>query len=614
MAAKKTTKPKAMFKPYDADDVPDIMPFPELSYVATTKSEEIPVPKLNEHQRSWILDVGVRGADLLSLKGKAASELYDQIKTDAFDAKAFQHLLQPTDRAEETHLLALVTAWKQKQRAKKRSNVAADDGDASDEEEDESAIQKVISNKRNTENAKRKTEDHDAASTPTSTPTAEAAALLKLLGLVNSTGRDKFRVDRHDDIQEYSKTLPDAMNAGGKFRKAEALLWAKENQGPWEAAAASREDVDWEECQKLVASGLKHMVETLNASGKFLPFVATMTMAWIDEEGKLTGGAGSRAFPRTSLLAKASRNKIRNSCEAAWTPCIRGLKSRSKMLMETVKNFLVESYQAAFGSEDIPWAAVARVPNEYYDAEVTFTSTGLVQLMRTEWYDLATTLASVAGAGTSGFFRKAPAAHDDGDGEERGVNEAAADEARRVDAAKAEEARRAERAKADEAKAEEARRAEQAKADEAKAEEARRVEQAKADEAKAEEARRVEQAKADEAKAEEARRAEQAKAEEARLEQAKADEAQAQQARRAEQAKVEEARVEQAKADEAKAGEARRKGGRKRKADQLVPEDGGLEGYKYVEIEKSPAKRRRSSIDGTEEPMELELPELKSVD
>jgi hypothetical protein len=95
------------------------------------------VSKLNEHQQSWILDIGVRGIDLPSLKGKAATALYEKLKTDAFDAKAFQHTPQPTDRTEEARLPALVAAWKEKKLSKKKKNSAADEDDASDEEEDE---------------------------------------------------------------------------------------------------------------------------------------------------------------------------------------------------------------------------------------------------------------------------------------------------------------------------------------------------------------------------------------------------------------------------------------------------------------------------------------------
>lgn len=75
----------------------------------------------------------------------------------------------------------------------------------------------------------------------------EARALAKLLGLVAYTGRDKFRDDRHNEIHEYSQGLPGNMNAGGRFRKAEAILWAEEDQVEWNAAAASNEDVDWQE-------------------------------------------------------------------------------------------------------------------------------------------------------------------------------------------------------------------------------------------------------------------------------------------------------------------------------------------------------------------------------
>jgi hypothetical protein len=126
-----------MFKHYDAAQVPNIMPFPELAGVGTTKGEETTMPKLNEHQQSWILDIGICAIDLPSLKGKAATEFYEKVKTNAFDAKAFQHTQQPTDWAEEARLSRLVAAWKQKQCSKK-NNSAADDDDASDEEEDES--------------------------------------------------------------------------------------------------------------------------------------------------------------------------------------------------------------------------------------------------------------------------------------------------------------------------------------------------------------------------------------------------------------------------------------------------------------------------------------------
>jgi hypothetical protein len=143
--SKKQTK--EMFKPYDATAVPDSMPFPELALVSATKGQEIAVPKLNQHQRSWILDIALRSVDFGSLGSKtAATQFYDNVKTDAFDAKAFQHTVQPGDQVEEAGLSALVAHWKKQnpswnQKNKKKTTTnkksGGDDGDASEDEEDE---------------------------------------------------------------------------------------------------------------------------------------------------------------------------------------------------------------------------------------------------------------------------------------------------------------------------------------------------------------------------------------------------------------------------------------------------------------------------------------------
>lgn len=39
--------------------------------------------------------------------------------------------------------------------------------------------------------------------------------------------------------------------------------------------------------QQFVTGGVQHMVETLNAGGKFAPFLATMVMGWLDERNEL---------------------------------------------------------------------------------------------------------------------------------------------------------------------------------------------------------------------------------------------------------------------------------------------------------------------------------------
>ncbi|KAJ7782180.1 hypothetical protein B0H14DRAFT_2630825 [Mycena olivaceomarginata] len=471
-SSKKSSKPKEMFKPYDAARVPDVMPFPDLARVATSKGEEAAVPTLNEHQRSWILDVGIHNIDLPSLNGKAAIAVYDRVKNDAFDAEAFKHKAQPEDRAEEARLPALVAAWKQKHQ--QAPSTAADDADSSDEEEDDGrhatllrgyskagwrsrrsnimvtkqAIQKVISNKRSADSRKRKGKDAKAATsshatTPADKSAGEASALSKLLGLAAYTGRDKFRDDRHDVIYELSTTLP-GENAGGKFRKAEGILWAEEDQASWEEAAAVEENIDWVECQRLVPKGFKNMVGNLHDSRKFRPFIATMLMGWLDEDGHVQFEwaeavpddicVGQTFKELNSQLVKDTVVAMHTWAEKPLKEYLAGRESLSKtsrpifphnpeeldklapkVLLQTVTASLEESYGAAFGAGEIPWPAIASKLDEFYDAThyplgFGFASTGLAGLTWTQLYDLGNTLASVAGTGTSGFFRKAPAA------------------------------------------------------------------------------------------------------------------------------------------------------------------------------------------------------------
>ncbi|KAF8144579.1 hypothetical protein K438DRAFT_1782707 [Mycena galopus ATCC 62051] len=258
-------KDKTIYKSYDPDDAPEVMPFPELSHVVTTKSDQMAVPKLWEYQRMWIHDK-IRGVDLPALTKKAASELYDKVKEEAFESEAFQHKVGLGDVAEEARLPSLVAEWKQKQKTKKskktkdESAEATDNDNTADHEEDtdgrvgvlrgyplagwRAAIQKVISNKRTAGKNKHKATNDDAQ--PADSP-ADGTVLTKLLGITSYTGRDKFRDDRHDAIVDYSNTLTGDVNAGGKFRQAEALLWAQEDQASWEAAAAADEGVDWHE-------------------------------------------------------------------------------------------------------------------------------------------------------------------------------------------------------------------------------------------------------------------------------------------------------------------------------------------------------------------------------
>jgi hypothetical protein len=111
------------------------MPFPALVHVATTKTEETAVPKLNQHQRSWIFDIVLHGTDLAGLSRKAKAEFYEKVKSDAFEAKAFQHKAQLGDYEEEVCVPQLMATWKRENQKEKTTRVA-DDGDSSDDEED----------------------------------------------------------------------------------------------------------------------------------------------------------------------------------------------------------------------------------------------------------------------------------------------------------------------------------------------------------------------------------------------------------------------------------------------------------------------------------------------
>ncbi|KAJ7659372.1 hypothetical protein B0H17DRAFT_1212974 [Mycena rosella] len=409
MARTKNVRPKEMFKRYDPDSVPETIPFPELARVATTKGKEAAVPTLNEHQRSWILDVGVRDVDLPGLKGKAASHFYDRLKNNAFDAKAFLHKVQSQDRAEEAALPALVAAWKQKN--KKESSGTADDGDTSDQEADEGGraallrgyskagwrILSATSDRRDSRRRKAK-QDDAGGSTHAGGSTPEAPALSKLLGLAAYTGRDKFRDDRHNVIYELSTTLPGA-NAGGKFRKAEGLLWAKEDQVSWEAAAAVVEDIDWADDGWSRAEAVP---DDICVGQKFKQLNAQLVKdsvvamhAWAEKP--LTEYVATR-----EASVKDTRPIFPLSAEALddVTP---------KILTQTVTTFLAESYEAVFGAGDIPWAAIASAPDDFYDAAqppLRFTATGLAGLTRPQCYDLASTLVS----GTPVAFSNASAA------------------------------------------------------------------------------------------------------------------------------------------------------------------------------------------------------------
>ncbi|KAJ7046074.1 hypothetical protein C8F04DRAFT_1387739 [Mycena alexandri] len=207
---------------------------------------------------------------------------------------------------------------------------------------------------------------------------------------------------------------------------------------------------------------------------------------------------------------------------------------------QSITTFLMKSYEAVFGTDNIPWAAIASTPDQYYDTnkfDLLFDSDGLGKLKGAKWFTLGSALAMGAGEGTPGFFRKVPAVV--GEEEEEGATA----EAARVKEAEAEVAR------VKEAEAEAARVKQQQQM-----EEAARVKEAETEAAQVKEAE-AEAAWVKEAEAEVAR-VKEAEAEAARVKKQQVEEA----AARAKEAEVEAARAKGRK-------------GRKRKAeDELVPE------------------------------------------
>ncbi|KAK7050169.1 acid protease [Favolaschia claudopus] len=460
MPPTKEKKSKDNFDTYIEADVPPSMPFPSLAVVITTKNDEYAVPVLNNHQRAYLHDVALRDVDLLTGNKKENAETNEKIKTAALKSKAFQHVPQEGDETEERDLPALISAWKENeqkkkaQRKAKKNGVAIDTSDASatagddatPQDEDsrtnllrgyriigwEKAIQRVITNKRTAQTNQQRQPSSSSSNPP-------SRALTKLYRLAAYKGRDKFRDECHDRIFAHSQTIPGSSNPGGKFNKALAELWAKEDQAAWEAKVETgEENVNWAERQELVTEGFADMVETVNNSPQFRNFMAAMIMIWVDDDGKVsvecegrpTGLEMSKTFDQQEpevlkqltnafhrWAAKPLRDYIAARRPTASTPTQFFPLNASDLekgihlddLKSTVLRFLGESY-TAFGVEDIPWASIATDPAAYYDVTKFshgFPVSGPAEWKHGAWYEVAFSLAEIAGVDTDSiFFRK----------------------------------------------------------------------------------------------------------------------------------------------------------------------------------------------------------------
>ncbi|KAJ7783986.1 hypothetical protein DFH07DRAFT_764352 [Mycena maculata] len=297
----------------------------------------------------------------------------------------------------------------------------------------------------------------------TTASNTDAAMMSQLLGLATYTPHDKFRKDQHDEILTHAREIiPGPSNVGGKFRKAESVLWAGENQEMWKVALATEEqDVDWRERvlrpfvmsatetfsrrQTLIPAGFKHMVNTLHKTGKFRPFVAMMLMGWMRDNGTVEMECENRteAIPDRIQVrqdfATQFPSLVTQNLDAMYEWSKKPLKGIFviTVLARKVTHFLEDSFEFAFGSREIPWAAVSSEPNKYYDTTaftLPFTPGGPTSFTRQVWDALGSAFASKAGSGSTGFFRKLNEAAAEQELEDIATGEAEAEHIATVDA------------------------------------------------------------------------------------------------------------------------------------------------------------------------------------
>ncbi|KAJ7729990.1 hypothetical protein DFH07DRAFT_969310 [Mycena maculata] len=185
------------------------------------------------------------------------------------------------------------------------------------------------------------------------------------------------------------------------------------------------------------------MADNLHASRRFRPFVATMVMAWLNEDGKVIfeteAVPDDIGVPETfkklneSLVKKTldvmyvwAEEPLKEYLSTHEAPTRRvspvfplsmeDLDDRShKAIVQTLTDYLVASFDAAFDSREIPWEDIATEPEHYYDVtrfEFNFPLAEVADLSRAQVYELAAVLAAGAGTGTSGFFHApTPSSH-----------------------------------------------------------------------------------------------------------------------------------------------------------------------------------------------------------
>ncbi|KAJ7052975.1 hypothetical protein C8F01DRAFT_1261139 [Mycena amicta] len=642
--------PRGKKIPYDDKLVPASMPMPLLQSVVVNSAEQYGVPHISDIQRAFCKTV-FADYDMSAL----TEDDREGIKKKILDGKPFQHTpanveAEQEEEAEMAKLIAVNIAEELAKLEKKskavKSDASGDSGKSKGKDVDairsslrgfpiigwKRAIQKDMSNSKNNTKlktngkvAKAVTSDASPAAAASSVSLANAATTsrmsiadaMRVLGLVGYTARQKFTIERHDEIAALARTYEGA-NAGANVNRAAKELWDAADHDEWEAAkeAEIKEIAGGPaECMAMLLMALSNSLSVIQDSGRFPAFFATLQLGYIDD-GKMVFEIGE-AMPAASSILPGFKEKnekaykeylgrMHSWAEEGLQELVRTQSNGSAAteqpvfklstndidvmsaaeITDTVVDFLSASYDHVHKTYTIPWDEIIAEPSRFFDPDrlrLPFPLNDPTKLKGYERVQLATVLSEVAGPGTPNLFL-APSSGEDG-------------------AAAAQER---ERAGADRERVHQEREAEEVATAAAKARETAAAEQKARDDAEGE---RIRKEQEDEAAA--ARDRERAVAE-----QKARDEAEQKQREEAER-KQQEEQEERARIDAEKANEGEKENGGKRKrgkkdkpappapdtAPDTAPRRGGRErkvtrpfgaGDKAEGNATPPAKRRRT--------------------
>ncbi|KAJ7227023.1 hypothetical protein GGX14DRAFT_555606 [Mycena pura] len=495
---------KGKTPPYDASRVPDAMPLPSVSEVVLLKHEEVPIPDLNEFQRSYIIHEILPKYDLSKLDNQDR----EAIKKQALASKPFQHIsvnAEAEHLEEETEIpkqMAACKRPKQSSSAAVANNALGADADAQQDKIRgfvkwawRKAIGTLLKNKKYAEGrsdlvktakggsaATKTTVSRTTSPNVTGDPTTAVdkkneSAAFRLLKLRNYTPRDKFSDVMYDNILAYARDEFGGPNGGADFQKAEKLLWAREDEKVWAARlAADEEHITAAERMAVLKKGVVDLLTTLTDHPRFPPFVATLQLGF--QEGKQMIFEVGEAIPEGAVITPGFKAKHDETYEAylrdmhSWSAgplrdltAAREHKKASsiahpvfeldvaqlndislKDISILTEKYLVDSFEHAFQTRDVPWPTIKNQPNEFFDSSALGLSFALdypPNLTGPQRVELASALIKVAGVGCPNLFRKQPDDRPSDDSEDE-----LGDEAPRKAAAAAAKARDAEAAAA----------------------------------------------------------------------------------------------------------------------------------------------------------------------